>query len=142
MPSYTIEETISKWLKASSTITALVSTRVYPDTVPEQSLLPYVVTRVEEETEEQTFVTPSDNLRRITVAFGCTASRNATGYKTARDTIEALRTLLLNYAGTPVVGGRAILAVTEISSGGSTENDSGYDDQRVIRELRATLYYR
>jgi hypothetical protein len=51
-------------------------------------------------------------------------------------------TALRNYAGTPVAGGKTILAVTECGISAGMESDSGYDDQRVSRDVSVTLWYR
>ena len=142
MPDYTLEESVTYLLKATAGITTHVSTRIYPDLAADNATLPYIVWRVDDENEEQTFATPSGNPRRLSATFSCYADRSSTGTKKARDTAEAVRTALLNYTGTPIAGGRTILAVTEISMGSGMESDSGYDDQRVGRELRVVLWYR
>jgi hypothetical protein len=142
MPAYTFEESITYLLKATAGITTLVSTRIYPDEAADNAALPYIVWRVESEREEQTFATPTTQMRQATIAIGCYADRATTGTKIARDTAEAVWTALRNYTGTPVAGGKTILAVTECGISAGMESDSGYDDQRVSRDVSVTLWYR
>lgn len=142
MPSYTFEESITYLLKNTAGVSALVGTRVYPDLAPANAALPYIVWAVESETEEQTFSSPTGNLRMTRISIECWADRMATGTKTARDIAEAVRTALVNYTGTPVAGGKTILAVVDIEITPGTAYDTGYGDQRISRDVRVQLWYR
>lgn len=143
MPSYTIEETISKWLLATAGITALVSTRIYSNKPSDQAAAPYAYFRLEDESfAEETFSTPTTMPRNVTLAVACAADRAAAGTKAARDIAEAVFSLLLNYKGTPVVGGKEILAVYGMSIGTSMDEDAASDEQRITQEVRATVCYR
>lgn len=143
MPSYTIEESITYLLKNTAGISAKVSTRVYPDLAADNAVLPYIVWTVEGEVTEQTFATPTSGwLRQATIVVSCWADRLAAGTKTARDTAEAVYSAFVNYTGTPIVGGKTILAVVSMEIAPGTDYDSGYDDQRVSRDVRITLWYR
>jgi len=143
MPSYTIEETLNKWLLATAGITALVSTRIHSNRPADTAAMPYLYFRLEsEEYLEETFATPAGMIRAAVVSFTCVADRAAAGTKAARDIAEAVAELLRNYTGTPVVNGKTIDAVTGLSIGSGLAEDSAYDEQRVTMEARATICYR
>lgn len=143
MPTYTMEESVTYLLKNTAAITALVSTRIYPDLAADTAALPYIVWRVESENEEQTFTTPTTGyMRQATIVIGCYADRYSTGTQSCRNIAEAVVTALRNYTGLVVAGGKTVLAVSEVDIGAGADYDSGYDDQRVSREVRLTLWYR
>jgi hypothetical protein len=143
MPSYTIEETINKLLHATPPITALVSTRIYSNKPSNTAVVPYLFYRLEDEAfVEETFSTPSDMPRNAMLTISCVADRATAGTKAARDIAEAAFGMLLNYKGTPVVGGKEILAVHGMSIGANLDEDSASDEQSIVREVRATVCYR
>lgn len=143
MPSYTIEETINKLLLATTAITALVSTRIYSNKPASTADAPYLFYRLEDESfVEETFSTPNTMPRNAMLTVSCAADRASAGTKAARDIAEAVFGLLLNYKGTPVVGGKEILAVHGMSIGASLDEDAASDEQCIVREVRTTVCYR
>ena len=141
MPSYTIEESLNLWIKAQAGVTALVGTRIYPDLAPDTAAMPYVVVRIEDDAEEQTFATPSANPRRMMLVYRCVADRNNEGTKTARQVAEAIRSAFLNYSGTLYSGGKTVMGVTEIGITTGEDYGTGFDDQRIYRDVRIVLLY-
>lgn len=145
MPTYSFEESINQYLRATAGVASLVTTgttkRIYIDQAPAEAALPYIVFAVEGETVEETFATPSNALRRASVAIQCWADRTSSGTLTARTIAEAVVTALTNYKGTLVTGGKTVAAVNIESIDGELADDAGYDDQRIGRTVRCAVWY-
>lgn len=92
----TIEEELRSAMLADSGITALVSSRIYPDLAPLKPTLPCVVyERVNTVPDEFSFSLDGPGLYRTTVVLSCLASGSASSLAVAR----AIRSALENKQG-------------------------------------------
>jgi hypothetical protein len=125
----TIGAAVYKYLTTYAGLTALISTRVYPDVLPQSVTYPCVSFEAISEEEIESFQTASSTLIGVTYSFSCWAATRAS----ARAISEQIRTAFKNYSGVMGgAGGVTVSAVEKISRIDSTVQDS---DGRIIAYL-------
>jgi putative heme degradation protein len=101
-----IHEAIRTRLTSVSAVTALVSTRIYPNVLPQSPTLPALVyQRIDEQRETAMSADPGVVRARMQV------SAWATTFGAARNAAEEVRKALQRYRGTPSGSGTEVLDV-------------------------------
>ena len=95
MPAKYPEAVLRTALVGNTSVTAIVSSRIYPVLAPASAALPFVTWRRSAITREQTLGPPM-GVPRVSVEY----SIYATTYEQARDTADAMRRVLDGYGGT------------------------------------------
>ena len=95
MPAKYPEAVLRTALVGNTSVTAIVSSRIYPVLAPASAALPFVTGRRSAITREQTLGPPM-GVPRVSVEY----SIYATTYEQARDTADAMRRVLDGYGGT------------------------------------------
>jgi hypothetical protein len=90
-----IEEALVAKLKATSGVTSLVSTRIYPVKAPQDTQASYIVYDLMGGTDEVVH-SGMDGLRNARISFSC----HGTTYAAAKAVAEAVRTALGGFNGT------------------------------------------
>ena len=120
------------YLSGYAGIAALVSTRIYPDTLPQNPTYPAIVYEQSGEEEVETLHTPTQNLIAPIYQFDLMGSSRASADAVAKQ----LRLAFKNYSGTMGgVGGVEVSGVDKLSRIGFAEKDS---DGKIIN-YRTTM---
>jgi hypothetical protein len=100
-----IEDNVYSYLAGQSTITDIVSTRIYPVILPQNATFPAVSFRAEEHDLNESF----SGQNGLTESFYMLDAWGST-YEAARDLADAIRTTLKNHSGS--FGGAIVQRVT------------------------------
>jgi len=97
-------EIVYALLAADTDVAALVSTRIYPESAPQNVTVPYITYEVSS-VEHYHHMVNSSGLKAATVMVDCFAAT----YIAARALAEKVRLALQGYTGTVTVGGASVV---------------------------------
>ena len=123
-----LEEGILAFLKTKTGLTALVSTRIYPDTLPPGTTYPAVVYEFVSEETTDTFVQPTTELTGDAIQFSVYAETRKAADAAARKIKEAFK----NHSG--LMGTVMVQAVEQINKFKAYE--SAVNQYRTTYEFR------
>src|SRR5574344_1243907 len=119
-----LNESLYSYLTSASALTALVSTRIYPDKVSEKSTYtyPYITYELVSEDEVETFTQQDTGLINSTYQFDVWAKSRASAKDVAKQLRKAFKNLKGQVGGT---GGVTLSAVNKISHTTDVEEKDG-----------------
>ena len=121
-----INDALHSYLKGYAGLTVLISTRVYPDTLPQAPAYPAITFQQISEEEVESFTTPNSNMIGATYQFSCWASTRASAQAVAKQ----LRLAFKNYSG--VMGGAGGVTVSGVEKISKTDDIFNDSDGRII----------
>ena len=107
-----LNDALFSYLSTHAGLSALVSTRIYPDKLPDKPTFPTVTFQLIGEEETETFRQPTTDLLAGTYSFSVWASSRAV----ANSVSKQIRKAFKNYSGTMGgTGGVSVSAVRKVS---------------------------